>query len=358
MIVVGVSALYHDAACAIVVDGKLVAAAQEERFTRRRFDEAMPVYALAHCLRQAGIGIHDIDCVVWYEEPQLKLERQLWMGLPQIPLAGRESLFRLDATRPFREIRNLLGYDGRISTVGHHEAHAASAFYCSGFEEAALLTIDAVGEWATATCGRGDAQGVHVLEEVRFPHSLGLLYATLTTYLGFQVNSDEYKVMGLAPYGQPTHIEQLRKLVEILPEGQFRLDPGYFDFAGSDKMFTPALVDLLGMPPRGPDDDLGPQHKNLAASLQLLLEEIVLGKLNHLSTLTGCDRICYAGGVALNCVANARLIPRGPIPRVVHSAGSRRCGLRYRRCACDTPSPGRKLCPPAADRRPAGTGVR
>ena len=234
MIIVGVSALYHDSACAIVVDGRLAAAAQEERFTRRRFDQAMPVYAFAHCLRHAGVSIHDIDCVAYYEEPQKKLERQLWMGLPQVPPVRREALFRLDATRPLREIRNLLGYSGKVLTTGHHEAHAASAFYCSGFEDAALLTIDAVGEWATTTYGRGNAQGIQMLEEVRFPHSLGLLYATLTAYLGFQVNSDEYKVMGLAPYGQPTYLEKLRNLVEDLPGGQFRLDGRYFDFATSD----------------------------------------------------------------------------------------------------------------------------
>ena len=312
MIIIGISALYHDSACAIVVDGRLAAAAQEERFTRQRFDQAMPVYAFAHCLRQARVGIQDIDCVAYYEEPQKKLERQLWMGLPQVPPVRREALFRLDATRPFREIRDLLGYDGKVLTVGHHEAHAASAFYCSGFEEAALLTIDAVGEWATTTYGKGDAQGIHLLEEVRFPHSLGLLYATLTSYLGFQVNSDEYKVMGLAPYGQPTYIEKLRNLIEDRPGGQFRLNSSYFDFASSDKMFTPALIDLLGVPPRGPDDDINKSHENLASSLQALLEEIVLGKLHHLSDLTGSDCLCYAGGVALNCVANARFMREGP----------------------------------------------
>ncbi|MGA7410692.1 MAG: carbamoyltransferase [Bryobacteraceae bacterium] len=312
MIIVGVSALFHDAACAIVVDGRLVSAAQEERFTRRRFDESMPVYAFAHCLRQAGVSIHDIDCVAYYEEPQKKLERQLWMGLPQVPLASRQTLFRLDATRPFREIRNRLGYEGKVLTVGHHEAHAASAFYCSGVEEAALLTIDGVGEWATTTYGKGDEHGVHVLEEVRFPHSLGLLYATLTTYLGFQVNSDEYKVMGLAPYGQPTYLEKLRNLVEDQPGGQFRLDMKYFDFACTNKMFTPALADLLGIPARGPDDDISALHQNLASSLQLLLEEILLRKLKHLSDLTGSDNVCYAGGVALNCVSNARLMREGP----------------------------------------------
>jgi carbamoyltransferase len=326
MIVAGISALYHDAACAIVVDGRIASAAQEERFTRRRFDEGMPVYAFAHCLRQAGISIRDVDCVAYYEEPQKKLERQIWMGLPQVPPVERGALFRLDATRPFREIRDRLGYDGKILTVGHHEAHAASAFYCSGFENAALLTIDGVGEWATTTYGIGDSQGVHLLDQVRFPHSLGLLYATLTTYLGFEVNSDEYKVMGLAPYGTPTYLEKLRNLVETGPQGQFRLDMKYFDFAGCNKMFTPALVDLLGIPPREPEGDLSPLHENLASSLQLLLEDIVLEKLHHLSRLTGSDRVCYAGGVALNCVANARFMRSSPfrswfIPPAAGDAG-------------------------------------
>jgi carbamoyltransferase len=326
MIVAGISALYHDAACAIVMDGRVASAAQEERFTRRRFDEGMPVYAFAHCLRQAGISIRDVDCVAYYEDPQKKLERQIWMGLPRVPPVERGALFRLDATRPFREIRDRLGYDGKILTVGHHNAHAASAFYCSGFEDAALLTIDGVGEWATTTYGKGDSQGVHLLDEVRFPHSLGLLYATLTTYLGFEVNSDEYKVMGLAPYGTPTYLGKLRNLVETGPEGQFRLDMKYFDFAGCNKMFTPVLVDLLGIPPREPEGDLSPLHENLASSLQLLLEDIVLGKLHHLSRLTGSDRVCYAGGVALNCAANARFVRSSPfrswfIPPAAGDAG-------------------------------------
>jgi len=312
MIVVGISALYHDAACAIVVDGRLVAAAQEERFTRRRFDESIPVYAFASCLRQVGVGIQDVDCVAYYEQPGEKLARQLWMGLPRIPPVQRGALFRLDATRPAREIRDRLGYAGKVEVVAHHEAHAASAFYCSGFEEAALLTIDGVGEWATTSYGKADRGGVRLLEDVRFPHSLGLLYAALTSYLGFEVNSDEYKVMGLAPYGRPTYIEKLRGLVEDLPEGQFRLDLDYFNFAGGDKMFTAALIDLLGIEPRDPVEDIGPQHENLAASLQLLLEELLLRKLDHLSDLTQIDRVCYAGGVALNCVANARLIREGP----------------------------------------------
>jgi carbamoyltransferase len=311
MIVVGISALYHDAACAIAIDGRLVAAAQEERFTRRRFDPAMPVYAFAYCLREAGITIREVDCVAYYEQPRAKLARQLSMGLPQFPPVQREALFRLDAVRPLREIRDRLGYDGTVLTVAHHEAHAASAFYCSGFEEAALLTVDGVGEWATTTFGKGDASGVRLIEEVRFPHSLGLFYAALTAYLGFEVNSDEYKVMGLAPYGEPTFFEKLRPLIQDLPGGQYRLAPEYFDFGGGG-MFTPALEALLGLPPRAPEAEIRPAHENLASSLQRVLEDVLLGKLRHLRDLSGSDRVCYAGGVALNCVANARLMRAGP----------------------------------------------
>jgi carbamoyltransferase len=312
MIVAGVSALYHDSACAIVVDGSLVAAAQEERFTRRRFDEAMPVHAFAYCLREAGLRIQDVDCIAYYEEPTAKLARQLWMGLPQIPPVQREALFRLDAARPFRELSDRLGYAGNVATVSHHEAHAASAFYCSGFEEAALLVVDGVGEWATTSYGKGDRSGIHLLEEVRFPHSIGLLYATITSYLGFQVNSDEYKVLGLAPYGQPKYIGKLRKLAEDLPGGQFRLDLRYFEFGSGQKMFSPELVAFLGIEPRDPDEVIEPVHENLASSLQCLVEETLLHKLAHLSDLTQSDHVCYAGGVALNCAANARLVREGP----------------------------------------------
>ncbi|MYW94290.1 carbamoyltransferase [Amycolatopsis rubida] len=312
MIVVGISALYHDSACAVLIDGRLAAAAQEERFTRRRYDASMPAHAFRACLRQAGIGIADIDRVAYYEDPVARLGRQLWNGLPELPQSSPETLFRLDADRPFREIRELLGYSGEVVPVTHHESHAASAFYFSGFAESALLTADAVGEWTTTSYGRAGPDGIELFEEVAFPDSLGLFYSALTSYLGFEVNSDEYKVMGLAPYGEGTCAETLRTLVADLPGGQFRLDPEYFDFRRPDRMYTDALADLLPVAPRRPDDEIETVHQDLARSLQIVLEEILLAKARHLHERTGSENLSYAGGVALNCVANTRLRRDGP----------------------------------------------
>ncbi|MFG3284425.1 carbamoyltransferase [Streptomyces sp. NPDC048111] len=314
MIVVGVSALYHDSACAVMIDGRLVAAAHEERFTRRRNDPAMPARAFRHCLEKAGVRIEQIDRLAYYENPTAKLSRQLWTTLsgPAAELPAG-ALFRLDADRPLREIRELLGHEGPVDFVTHHEAHAASAFYCSGFRESALLVADAVGEWATTSYGRADAAGgLELLEEVRFPDSLGLFYSAVTNYLGFDVNSDEYKVMGLAPYGKTRFLDQLESLLIDGPQGQFRLDPRYFDFRDERRMFTDALAELLGVPARAPQDELLPVHEDIAASLQGALENILLRKATHLHERTGSRRLCYAGGVALNCVANGALRTRGP----------------------------------------------
>jgi carbamoyltransferase len=316
MIVVGVSALYHDAACAVFRDGRLVAAAQEERFTRRRYDPAMPANAFRSCLSEAGVRISEIDHMAYYEDPAARLGRQLWTGLPDLPRATPETMFRFDADRPYREIRDRLGYDGPITTVTHHEAHAASAFYLSGFPESALLTADAVGEWTTTSYGRAGPERLELFDDVLFPHSLGLLYSTLTSYLGFEVNSDENKVMGLAPYGQPRYLDTLGELVTDLPGGQFRLDLGYFDFGRGDRMFSDALCDLLKAPPRAPEDPIEPFHQDVARSLQMLIEALLLSKARYLREATGSDYLGYAGGVALNCVANRRLRQDGPFRHI------------------------------------------
>jgi carbamoyltransferase len=316
VIVLGISALYHDSACALMVDGELVGAAQEERFTRRRFDSAMPVRAVRAVLGDAGLSIGDVDHVAYYEDPVAKLGRQLWMGLPELPTATPEALFRLDADRPLRQIRELLGHEGGVTCTTHHEAHAASAFYQSGFAEAALFTADAVGEWTTTSYGSGAPDGITLFEEVAFPHSLGILYSVVTSFLGFAVNSDEYKVMGLAPYGTPVHTERLRRLVADLPGGQYRLEPAYFDLSGRPPMYTPALGELLGAAPREPESEITAFHCDLAASLQSLLEELLLSKLAYLREAVGGDRLCYAGGVALNCVANRRIREEGPFLKV------------------------------------------
>jgi len=312
LIIVGISALFHDAACAVLVDGRLAAAAQEERFTRRRYDPRMPAAAFRACLQTAGVSIRDIDYVAYYEDPVLRLGRQLWTGLPELPEVRPGTLFRLDADRPYREIRDRLGYPGPVLSVTHHEAHAASAFYFSGFAESAILTVDAVGEWTTTSYGRGGPAGVELFEQVSFPHSIGLLYSTLTSYLGFEVNSDENKVMGLAPYGRPRYLDRLRRLVTDEAGGQFRLELEYFDFGSDAAMYTAKLCDLLGSGPRQPESAIEPFHQDLAASLQVLLEELLLGKVRYLHEQTGADALSYAGGVALNCVANARIRTEGP----------------------------------------------
>ncbi|CAA9290372.1 MAG: Nodulation protein nolO [uncultured Corynebacteriales bacterium] len=316
MIVLGLSALYHDSACAVFRDGRLVAAAQEERFTRRRFDPAMPVRAVRACLRDAGLGIGDVDHVAYYEDPVGKLSRQLWMGLPAVPDASRRTLFRLDARRPARQIEELLGYPGPVTFVPHHESHAASAFHQSGFSDAALFTADAVGEWATTSYGTGGPNRFELFEQVDFPHSLGILYSAVTSFLGFAVNSDEYKVMGLAPYGTPRYADRLRGLLTDLPRGQFRLDQDCFDLSGRSPMYTAALGELLGAEPREPESALSAAHSDLAASVQLVLEDILLAKLRFLHAETGLGRLCYAGGVALNCVANRVIRERGPFAEV------------------------------------------
>ncbi len=327
MIVVGISALFHDSACAITIDGVPVAPAHEERFTRRRHDRSMPVNAFRACLADAGLGIGDIDYVAYFEDPAAKLARQLWMGLPGAatsawpefewtaggwPRLHNESLVQLDAARPHREIRELLGYEGPIASASHHESHAASAFYCSGFSQAALLTADAVGEWATTSYGWADGSKLELVDDVRFPHSLGLFYSAITSYLGFSVNSDEYKVMALASAGIPRYADHLRRVIRDRPGGQFELDLSYFSFGSADRMYSPKVADLLQAPPREPESAITVFHEDVACSLQLVLEELLLSKVRYLHGLVGGDNLAYAGGVALNCVANSRIRRDGP----------------------------------------------
>lgn len=307
MIIVGISALYHDAACCLMRDGRIVAAASEERFTRIKNDPRMPVAAFRFCLAQAGLTVADIDLVAYYETPHKKLARQLYSGrLPRV----------LDPGEPQRLIADLLGFHGPVETFDHHLSHAASAYYFSGFPEAAVLTVDGVGEWTTTSYARGEGGDLELFEEVHFPHSLGLFYATLTSYLGFKVNSGEYKVMGLAPYGQPRYAEALRRLLRPQANGQFTLDLQYFDFVGGQRMYSEALVELLGQPPRQPESRIDPFHTDIARSLQLVLEEVLLDKAAYLHRQTGSANLCMAGGVALNCVANGRILCEGPFERL------------------------------------------
>ena len=313
MNILGISAFYHDAACCLLRDGRLVAAAQEERFSRLKHDPRLPVSAFRFCLEKGGIGPADLDAVAYYESPVKKLARQLWSGGP----AGRgHGVEWLDPTRPERAIRERLGWDGPLLTFDHHQSHAASAFFFSGFPRAAVLTVDGVGEWATTTYGVGEGAALQAFAEVEFPHSLGLLYSALTAYLGFAVNDGEYKVMGLAPYGAPRYVDRLRQLVQSGPEGRFTLDMRYFDFVGGPRMFSGALCSLLGEPPRRPGAKITPFHRDVASSLQSVLEELLLEKVRWLHGRTGAEDLCLGGGVALNCVANGRIHREGPFARL------------------------------------------
>jgi carbamoyltransferase len=313
--IVGISAYFHDAAACILRDGRLVAAAEEERFTRRKHDPSLPLRALEWCLREAGLTVADVDCVAYYETPRAKLERQLAQLAPQLTARRCDELW--DAMRrPEMEIRQAFGYEGEIVFSEHHLSHAASAYYFSGFDEAALLTVDAVGEWATTAYGRGHRTEIEMFEHVPFPHSLGLLYSTITAYLGFAVNDGEYKVMGLAPYGRPIYVDRLQELIEPLPGGQFRLRTGYFDFVGDDGMHGDALPRHLGGPPRRREEPLTEFHCDVARSMQLVLEETLLAKVRHLHERVPADSLCMAGGVALNCVANGRIVREGPFTRL------------------------------------------
>jgi len=313
MNVVGLSAFSHESACCLLRDGRLVAAAEEERFSRVKHDPRLPVSAFRWCLRRGGIGIMDVDCVAFYESPAKKRERQIWAGIPAGALPG---FAFLDPGAPERAIREGLGFEGPILFFEHHLSHAGSAFFFSGFHDAALLTVDGVGEWATTTYGKGDGSGIELFEEVRFPHSLGLLYSTLTAYLGFEVNDGEYKVMGLAPYGEPRYLEEMRRLVSSGPEGQYRLSLDYFDFIRGSRMYSDALPRLFGQPPRQREAEITQFHRDVARSLQVVLEEILLEKARNLHQRTGLPDLCMAGGVALNVVANGRILREGPFERL------------------------------------------
>jgi carbamoyltransferase len=316
--VIGISTGYHDSACCLIQDGALVAAVQEERFSRIKNDRGFPSRAFAYCLKEGGITIPDVDCIAYYEDPCLKLGRQIWMGfMPGLPAQRREAILdRLTHNTPQDTIRRTLGYEGRIELLDHHLSHAASSYYFSGFDEAAIMTVDGVGDWATTTYGRGQGPLIERFEQVDFPDSLGFFYSAITGYLGFEVNEGEYKVMGLAPYGEPEYAGQIRKLIELSSEGQYRLNMKYFGFLTEDCMYTQELIDLLGQPPREPESELLQFHMDVARSAQVVLEEIMLEKTRYLHTKVPSDNLCMAGGVALNVVANGRCLREGPFKRL------------------------------------------
>ncbi|MDY7094836.1 MAG: carbamoyltransferase N-terminal domain-containing protein, partial [Acidobacteriota bacterium] len=337
--ILGISAFYHDSAAALVVDGEIVAAAQEERFTRVKHDHVLPQRAMEYCLAEAGLRPEDLDLVGFYDKPFLKFDRlletylavapagfrsflqamPLWLRqklhLPREMRRGLDRIAKNGVPRPGSEKHR--GYRKRFVFTEHHEAHAASAFFPSPFEEAAVLTLDGVGEWATAAYGTGRGNRLELTHELRFPHSLGLLYSAFTYYCGFRVNSGEYKLMGLAPYGEPRFAEAiLEHLVDVREDGSFHLDQTYFNYCQGLTMTSPKLHRLFGGPPRQPESPLGQREMDLAASIQLVTEEIVLKVVRHVHRETGLSDLCLAGGVALNCVANGRILREGPFQRL------------------------------------------
>ena len=324
MRILGISAFYHDSAAALVVDGRIAAAAQEERFTRRKHDSDYPVNAIRWCLEDAGLAPEELDRVAFYDKPFLKFERLLETAAAfaprgftsfrqAAPVWIKEKLFQKGLLR--RELESLApeeDWDAKLLFAEHHQSHAASAFYPSPFADAAVLTLDGVGEWATATAAIGDGAELEIVREIHFPHSLGLLYSAFTYHAGFKVNSGEYKLMGLAPYGEPKYATRiLDNLIDLKPDGSFRLDLAYFDYCTGLTMTNRRFDALFGCPPRRADEPLTQQHMDMAASAQAVVEEAVLRITRALRKETGRPRLCLAGGVALNCVANGKVLREG-----------------------------------------------
>ncbi|MBI2361892.1 MAG: carbamoyltransferase [Elusimicrobia bacterium] len=315
MYCLGLSAYYHDSAAALIQDGAIVAAAQEERFSRKKHDEAFPAGAVAWCLERAGVSASGLDAVAFYDKPLLKFERILETYLARaprglgsfrtaMPVWAKQKLWTRELLR-----QGLEGYSGPIHFLEHHESHAASAFYPSPFQEAAVLTMDGVGEWATSSIGRGEGAGLEVLKELHFPHSLGLLYSAFTYYTGFKVNSGEYKVMGLAPYGEPRYKDRiLRELVDLRPDGSLKLNMDYFGYCDGLTMTSERFHALFEGPPRRPESELTQRVKDLAASVQAVCEEAMLKMAREAMRAAGSRNLCLAGGVALNCVGNGRIL--------------------------------------------------
>jgi carbamoyltransferase len=322
--ILGISAYYHDSAAAIVVDGDIVAAAQEERFSRKKHDDRFPTHAVEYCLKQAGLKPEQLDYVAFYDKPLTKFERLLETYLSYAPqgylsFSKAIPIWLKDKLHTRRNIRREMGGSPRAPIVflDHHESHAASAFFPSPFEKAAILTLDGVGEWTTAAFGVGEGNKMHLTHHLQFPHSLGLLYSAFTYYCGFKVNSGEYKLMGLAPYGKPVYEDAIRKhLIDIKPDGSFWLNMDYFNYCQGLTMTGSRFHELFGGPPRRPESDLQQRHMDLAASIQVVTEDVMLRIGRDLHQRTGMKNLVLAGGVALNCVANGRLLREGPFDQI------------------------------------------
>ena len=322
MHILGISCFYHDSAACLIRDGKIRAAAQEERFTRKKHDPRFPKNAVAYCLEEGRIEAQDLDYVVFYDKPFMTFERLLLSYLTVAPRGVRSwieamPLWLGQKLNIPKVIQRETGYEGEVLYTEHHEAHAASAFYPSPFDEAAILTIDGVGEWATASYGFGKGKDITLLKELHFPDSLGLLYSAFTYFTGFRVNSGEYKLMGLAPYGKPQYKDLIiSELVDMKEDGSIRLNLSYFSFLGGMRMTNRRFARLFGGPPRRPETEITQREMDIAASIQAVTEEVVLRMARHVEKETGQRNLCLAGGVALNCVANGRVLREGPFENI------------------------------------------
>ncbi len=326
MYILGISCYYHDASAALLKDGVIVAAAEEERFTRKKHDTAFPINAIQYCLKSQGISIEDIDHVGFYEKPFLKFERVLSQHLESFPKSLKVFLSSTpswinEKLKVVKTIKKRLRYKKDIFFIEHHMAHAASSFLISPFKRSAILTVDGVGEWTTTAYGIGEGNDIHLMKEIRFPHSVGLLYSTITAYLGFSVNNSEYKVMGLAPYGnmdrkKNPYYKKLRQVVDIKDDGSYRFDLSYFKFHYADRMPSRKLCELLGGPVSKRDSEMTSRHKDIAAALQLVTEDILTKMLNHVYDVCRCDNIVLGGGVALNSVYNGKILRNTPFKKI------------------------------------------
>jgi carbamoyltransferase len=320
--ILGISCFYHDSAACLVCDGEIIAAVQEERFSRKKHDFNFPKNAIDYCLKEAGISASDLDFVVFYDKPFIKFERILETALAYAPggITGFIQAIPLWLNQKLwisELIRKGLRYKGKILFSGHHESHAASAFYASPFREAAFLTMDGVGEWETASFGVGRGNELDIQYYLRFPHSLGLLYSAFTYYCGFKVNSGEYKLMGLAPYGRPIYKDLiLGKLIDLKDDGSFKINMKYFGYCNSLRMTNHRFDRLFGAPPRKPETEIPQKYKDVAASIQDVTGEIMLKMACHVHKVTGQENLCLAGGVALNCVGNGRILREGPFKNI------------------------------------------
>ena len=322
MCILGISAYYHDSAACIVRDGEVLAAAQEERFTRKKHDQRFPLRAVEFCLKRAGINADELSHVAFYDKPLLKFERLLETYLDYAPRGLRSFLMAMPLWLREKlwireQVAKEVAFEGRVLFTEHHESHAASAFFPSPFESAAVLTMDGVGEWATSSYGYGRGSELHLLKELHFPHSLGMLYSAFTYYTGFRVNSGEYKVMGLAPYGEPRYVKTiLEELIDLRDDGSLRLNMKYFNFAAGLTMTSPEFERLFGGPPRAPEGEVTRREMDLARSVQEVCEEAMLRMARHAHKETGERNLCLAGGVALNCVGNGRILREGPFDNI------------------------------------------